>query len=129
MKDGRTMVVSGSGLRLCGTNLMGSKFRHFIQDFQQTFISIHHNVVVREKSYCFYVHVLKKWPSKLGGSHATTPCLAERRTLRNWYQRNYPYTSIGAQVVYVRQNRTLDWEAGQSKSKGGERIPICIYTE
>jgi L-histidine Nalpha-methyltransferase / hercynylcysteine S-oxide synthase len=69
--------------------------------FSADFFDTHHNVVVREECYCFHLHVLIKWPSKLGGSHATTPRLAERRTLRNWYQRNYPYASIGARVVYV----------------------------
>ncbi|KAI6016236.1 hypothetical protein EDC04DRAFT_2903331 [Pisolithus marmoratus] len=36
----------------------------------------------------------------LGGSYATIPRIAERRSFRNWYQRNYPYAWIGARVVY-----------------------------
>ncbi|KAK2464199.1 hypothetical protein APHAL10511_003656 [Amanita phalloides] len=36
----------------------------------------------------------------LGGSYATVPRLASRRTLRNFYQHNYPYAWVGARVVY-----------------------------
>ncbi|KAG8951718.1 hypothetical protein FRC04_005739 [Tulasnella sp. 424] len=36
----------------------------------------------------------------LGGSYATVPRLAQRRSLRNWYQHNYPYAWIGGRVVY-----------------------------
>ncbi|KAF8964415.1 hypothetical protein BDZ97DRAFT_1919098 [Flammula alnicola] len=36
----------------------------------------------------------------LGGSYATIPRISERRSFRNWYQRNYPYTWAGARIVY-----------------------------
>ncbi|KAF9240387.1 C-type lectin protein [Melanogaster broomeanus] len=36
----------------------------------------------------------------LGGSYATIPRLAGRRTARNFYQHNYPYPWVGARVVY-----------------------------
>ncbi|KDR75270.1 hypothetical protein GALMADRAFT_249266 [Galerina marginata CBS 339.88] len=36
----------------------------------------------------------------LGASYATIPRLAGRRTVRNFYQHNYPYPWIGARVVY-----------------------------
>ena len=36
----------------------------------------------------------------LGGSYATIPRIAERRSVRNWYQRNYPYPWIGARIAY-----------------------------
>ncbi|KAG8923205.1 hypothetical protein FRC01_013058 [Tulasnella sp. 417] len=36
----------------------------------------------------------------LGGSYASVPRLAQRRSLRNWYQHNYPYAWIGGRVVY-----------------------------
>ncbi|KAH7876131.1 DUF323 domain-containing protein [Lentinula edodes] len=36
----------------------------------------------------------------IGGSYATIPRIAERRSLRNWYQRNYPFAWVGARVVY-----------------------------
>ncbi|PCH40324.1 DUF323 domain-containing protein [Wolfiporia cocos MD-104 SS10] len=36
----------------------------------------------------------------IGGSYATTPRLAERRTLRNYYQHNYPYAWVGARIAY-----------------------------
>lgn len=36
----------------------------------------------------------------LGASYATMPRLAGRRTVRNFYQHNYPYPWVGARVVY-----------------------------
>ncbi|KAF8895621.1 hypothetical protein BD779DRAFT_1466996 [Infundibulicybe gibba] len=36
----------------------------------------------------------------LGGSYATIPRIAERRSFRNWYQRNYPYPWVGARIAY-----------------------------
>jgi len=36
----------------------------------------------------------------IGGSYATTPRQAERRTVRNWFQRNYPYAWNGGRVLY-----------------------------
>ncbi|KAI0683454.1 hypothetical protein BC835DRAFT_1423256 [Cytidiella melzeri] len=36
----------------------------------------------------------------LGGSYATVPRLADRRTVRNYYQHNYPYAWCGARVAY-----------------------------
>ncbi|KAI0317611.1 hypothetical protein OF83DRAFT_1058348 [Amylostereum chailletii] len=36
----------------------------------------------------------------IGGSYATIPRLAERRSLRNYYQRNYPYAWIGGRIAY-----------------------------
>jgi formylglycine-generating enzyme required for sulfatase activity len=36
----------------------------------------------------------------LGGSYATIPRIAERRSLRNWYQQKYPYPWVGARMVY-----------------------------
>ncbi|ESK95188.1 duf323 domain-containing protein [Moniliophthora roreri MCA 2997] len=36
----------------------------------------------------------------IGGSYATVPRIAERRSVRNWYQRNYPYPWVGARVAY-----------------------------
>ncbi|GLB38624.1 putative histidine-specific methyltransferase, SAM-dependent [Lyophyllum shimeji] len=36
----------------------------------------------------------------LGGSYATIPRIAERKTFRNWYQSNYPYPWVGGRVAY-----------------------------
>ncbi|KAL5523448.1 hypothetical protein ACEPAG_7621 [Sanghuangporus baumii] len=36
----------------------------------------------------------------LGASYATVPRLAGRRTVRNFYQHNYPYAWVGARVAY-----------------------------
>ncbi|KAI0059578.1 DUF323 domain-containing protein [Artomyces pyxidatus] len=49
--------------------------------YSMDFFDTHHNVVI-------------------GGSYATIPRLAERRTLRNYYQRNYPYAWAGARIAY-----------------------------
>ena len=38
--------------------------------------------------------------SQIGGSYATVPRLSERRTVRNYYQHNYPYAWVGGRVVY-----------------------------
>ncbi|KXN81793.1 hypothetical protein AN958_03719 [Leucoagaricus sp. SymC.cos] len=36
----------------------------------------------------------------IGGSFVTVPRIAERRSFRNWYQRNYPYPWVGGRIVY-----------------------------
>ncbi|KAI9573653.1 hypothetical protein HD554DRAFT_2266016, partial [Boletus coccyginus] len=36
----------------------------------------------------------------LGGSYATIPRITERRSVRNWYQHNYPYSWVGARIVH-----------------------------
>ncbi|KAF9013309.1 hypothetical protein BDQ17DRAFT_1231986 [Cyathus striatus] len=36
----------------------------------------------------------------LGGSYATIPRIAERKSFRNWYQRNYPYAWVGGRIAY-----------------------------
>ncbi|KZT44446.1 hypothetical protein SISSUDRAFT_1038961 [Sistotremastrum suecicum HHB10207 ss-3] len=36
----------------------------------------------------------------LGASYATPPRIAQRRTFRNWYQRNYPFAWTGARIAY-----------------------------
>ncbi|KAF9220882.1 DUF323 domain-containing protein [Gyrodon lividus] len=36
----------------------------------------------------------------MGGSYVTIPRIAERRSVRNWYQHNYPYAWVGARVAY-----------------------------
>ena len=43
---------------------------------------------------------LSKHSEQLGASYATIPRLAERRTVRNFYQHNYPYAWVGARVAY-----------------------------
>ncbi|KAG1748553.1 hypothetical protein EDB19DRAFT_1630127 [Suillus lakei] len=36
----------------------------------------------------------------MGGSYATIPRISERRSVRNWYQRNYPYSWTSARIAY-----------------------------
>lgn len=38
--------------------------------------------------------------SQIGGSYATIPQIASRKSFRNWYQANYPYSFIGGRVAY-----------------------------
>lgn len=37
---------------------------------------------------------------QIGGSYATIPRISERKSVRNWYQRNYPYPWVGGRLVY-----------------------------
>ncbi|EJD05995.1 DUF323 domain-containing protein [Fomitiporia mediterranea MF3/22] len=36
----------------------------------------------------------------LGGSYATIPRLSDRRSVRNWYQHNYPYPWVAGRIAY-----------------------------
>ena len=58
-----------------------------------------HHVVVSISSPLLLV-LLWLISFQLGGSFATLPRLAQRRSLRNFYQHNYPYAWIGARVAY-----------------------------
>ena len=69
--------------------------------YSTDFFDTHHNVVVRALGFGHYYFPLTHGArTKIGGSYATIPRIAERRTLRNWYQRNYPYAWIGGRVAY-----------------------------
>lgn len=37
---------------------------------------------------------------QLGGSFATIPSIAGRKSFRNWYQANYRFSFIGGRVAY-----------------------------
>ncbi|KAH0832002.1 hypothetical protein J3R83DRAFT_12905 [Lanmaoa asiatica] len=68
------------------TSTVFSKFTGFVPSqlypgYSADFFDGHHQVVV-------------------GGSFATIPRIAERRSMRNWYQHNYPYPWVGARIVY-----------------------------
>jgi len=71
--------------------------------FSADFFDTLHNVVVRDiLSMVLFLFVMRTHESqlKVGGSYATTPRQAGRRTLRNFFQRNYPYAWNGGRVVY-----------------------------
>lgn len=68
--------------------------------YSTDFFDTHHNVVVRGPRFWSLLSVAHTAGTKIGGSYATMPRIAERRTLRNWYQRNYPYAWIGGRVAY-----------------------------
>ena len=66
----------------------------FSADFYDTL----HNVVASFLSY--FLHALTRVGLKIGGSYVTIPRQAQRRTLRNFYQRNYPYAWTGGRIAY-----------------------------
>lgn len=71
--------------------------------FSADFFDNLHNVVVCDILSIvlfFELCALTKFISKIGGSYATTPRQAGRRTLRNFFQRDYPYAWNGGRVVY-----------------------------
>ncbi|KAI1793340.1 hypothetical protein LXA43DRAFT_1002040 [Ganoderma leucocontextum] len=68
------------------TSTVLDKYEGFVQSkiypgYSTDFFDTHHQVVI-------------------GGSYATIPRLAERRTVRNYYQHNYPYAWVGARIAY-----------------------------
>ncbi|KAJ3565282.1 hypothetical protein NP233_g7732 [Leucocoprinus birnbaumii] len=44
----------------------------------------------------------------IGGSYVTVPQIAERRSFRNWYQRNYPYPWVGGRIVYDIKSKEIN---------------------
>jgi formylglycine-generating enzyme required for sulfatase activity len=68
--------------------------------YSTDFFDTHHNVVVRGLRFWSLLPLAHAAGTKIGGSYATMPRIAERRTVRNWYQRNYPYAWIGGRVAY-----------------------------
>lgn len=87
--------VSGSGDKLAGQGELGGvwewtssileKYEHFkpmalYPGYTADFFDGKHNIV-------------------LGGSWATHPRIAGRKSFVNWYQRNYPYAWVGARLV------------------------------
>ncbi|THH16530.1 hypothetical protein EW146_g4127 [Bondarzewia mesenterica] len=68
------------------TSTVLEKYEGFVQSklypgYSMDFFDNHHQVVI-------------------GGSYATIPRLSERRSLRNYYQKNYPYAWVGGRVAY-----------------------------
>lgn len=58
-----------------------------------------------QKHYVVVSQLLRTWRGaligvQLGGSYATVPTLAGRKSVRNWYQSNYRFSFIGGRVVY-----------------------------
>ena len=67
--------------------------------YSSDFFDTKHQVVVSVRpSQVSAVSLIRL--SQLGASYATIPRLAERSTVRNFYQRNYPYAWVGARVAY-----------------------------
>ena len=48
----------------------------------------------------FFNYLYSRCWSKIGGSYATTPRQAERRIVRRFFQRDYPYAWNGGRVAY-----------------------------
>ena len=68
--------------------------------YSTDFFDTKHQVAVRITFLELYLVLIDVVGSlQLGASYATIPRLG-RRTVRNFYQHNYPYPWIGARVVY-----------------------------
>lgn len=67
--------------------------------YSKDFFDSKHHIAVCFSTFCVVCIYLKEL-QQLGASYATIPRLAGRRTLRNFYQHNYPYPWVGARVVY-----------------------------
>ena len=68
--------------------------------FSADFFDKLHNVTVRGINVFFLTMCAHGVGAKIGGGYATPPRQAERRTVRNWFQRNYPYAWNGGRVAY-----------------------------
>ncbi len=70
--------------------------------FSADFFDNLHNVVVSQYLllHFFFRTCTYRVGLKIGGSYVTTPRQAERRTLRNFFQRNYPYSWVGGRIAY-----------------------------
>lgn len=68
--------------------------------YSTDFFDGHHQVVVRAALLDGRPPPVLTCCSQIGGSYATAPRLADRRTLRNYYQHNYPYAWVGGRVAY-----------------------------
>lgn len=58
-----------------------------------------HHIVVRNTSLLATI-VVAEFYLQLGGSFATIPRIAMRRSYANFYQHNYPYAWIGGRVCF-----------------------------
>ena len=108
-----TMVASGNGPRRSSRNTMVSRRRFCTQDTGKssgpTTTAVHEicpaptSLMISTMLWSvptLLLVVLHLIICQLGGSFATHPRLAQRRSLRNFYQHNYPYAWIGARVAY-----------------------------
>ena len=110
-----TMVASGNGPRRSSRNKMVSRRRFCTRDTGKssgsgpTTTAVHEiclvptSLMISTMSWSvptLLLVVLHLIIPQLGGSFATHPRLAQRRSLRNFYQHNYPYAWIGARVAY-----------------------------
>jgi formylglycine-generating enzyme required for sulfatase activity len=69
------------------------------RSYSSDFFDGKHHVVVRPVSPPTRMQEINSY-KQLGASYATIPRQAGRRTLRNFYQHNYPYAWVGGRVVY-----------------------------
>lgn len=88
-----------------------------------------HQVVVSNSYYldiaCFLSTILQ-----IGGSYATIPRLSERRTLRNYYQHNYPYPWVAGRIAYDAWRDiklSLNWTCKFVTESGSWQDKIWIY--
>ncbi|PQE03839.1 hypothetical protein CJF30_00006539 [Rutstroemia sp. NJR-2017a BBW] len=93
-KNWHPVAVTGGGHRLAGQAEMGGVWEWTSSPFTR------HEGFEPMKLYPAYSADFfdEKHNIILGGSWATHPRIAGRKTFVNWYQRNYPYTWAGARL-------------------------------
>lgn len=72
----------------------------YAHSYSTDFFDNKHQIVVSKIWNIVLLLVLTVGSVKLGASYATIPRLAGRKTVRNFYQHNYPYPWVGGRVVY-----------------------------
>jgi hypothetical protein len=106
--NGRRLYSTGSTdsfrlLYILGKSTFCCTFihNHLINDcrYSMDFFDESHQVVVR-KIFTPGLSLFSPFVEQIGGSYATIPRIAERNSVRNWYQRSYPYAWVGARLAY-----------------------------
>ncbi|KIX08574.1 uncharacterized protein Z518_03230 [Rhinocladiella mackenziei CBS 650.93] len=89
------MPVTGNGERLCGQSDLGG-----LWEWTSTPLAPHEGFKAMDLYPGYTADFFdNKHNVCLGGSWATVPRIALRRTFVNWYQRNYPYVWCTARLV------------------------------
>jgi len=100
MGGGGITAVSGSGLRQYSTKMRAFRVLRCILDFRRIFLI----PIIMSWYVAFYgafsTTCTHGVGPKIGGSCATTPRQAERRIVRRFFQRDYPYAWNGGRVAY-----------------------------
>ncbi|KAJ4323572.1 hypothetical protein N0V94_001765 [Neodidymelliopsis sp. IMI 364377] len=94
-KHWHPISVAEKGNKLCGQSDLGG-----VWEWTSTVLEKHDGFEPMELYPAYTADFFDgKHNITLGGSWATVPRIAGRKTFVNWYQRNYPYVWAGARVV------------------------------